>query len=177
MELHTKRLILREFRDDDYDALRECESSPAVQRFERPIGGEEETRAHLQQSIAWAQQMPRTHYRMALTIRPDDRVRGRLALWLNNSDIAEWEIGWTVHERYWGHGYAGEAATRMLEFAFTTLQAHRVVAFCNAENAASRRVMEKIGMHQDGLLRETRRLNGVWYDEYVYGILERDWRT
>lgn len=176
MELQTQRLILREFRHDDYDALREYESSLAVQRYERPVPGEEETRAQLQQTIAWAQQTPRTHYRMAITICPDDRVRGRLSLSLNNSDIDEWEIGWTVHERYWGQGYAGEAALRMLDFAFTELGAHRVVAFCNADNLASQRVMEKAGMQQEGLLRETRRLDGNWHDEYVYAILERDWR-
>jgi [ribosomal protein S5]-alanine N-acetyltransferase len=176
MELHTQRLILREFRADDVDALRECESSPAVQRYERPISGDAATHAHLQQSIAWAQESPRTHYRMALTIRPDDRMRGRLALWVNNSDIAEWEIGWTVHERFWGQGYASEAALRMLAFAFTDLKAHRVVAFCNAGNIASRRVMEKVGMRQEGLLRATRWLYDNWHDEYVYAILERDWR-
>jgi RimJ/RimL family protein N-acetyltransferase len=177
VELHTQRLILRELRSDDYDAVREYESSPAIQRYEKPVPSAEETRAYVQQAIAWAQETPRTHYRMAMTIRPDDRVVGRLSLMENFSETREWEIGWTVHERYWGLGYASEAALRMLEFAFCELNVHRVVAFCNAENAASRRVMEKIGMRQDGLLRETRRLNDTWYDEYVYAILDRDWRV
>jgi RimJ/RimL family protein N-acetyltransferase len=36
--------------------------------------------------------------------------------------------------------------------------------------------MEKLGMHQDGLLRETRWLRGMWNDEYVYAILEKEWK-
>jgi ribosomal-protein-alanine N-acetyltransferase len=176
MQLHTPRLTLCEFRESDFDALRAYESSPDIQRYEKPVPSEEQTREHLRQAIAWALEKPRRHYRMAITIPPDDCVRGRLSLSENFHDIREWEMGWTVHQHYWGQGYATEAARRMLEFAFAELNAHRVVAFCNAENAASRRVMEKIGMRQEGLLRETRWLNGGWHDELVYAILERDWR-
>jgi RimJ/RimL family protein N-acetyltransferase len=64
----------------------------------------------------------------------------------------------------------------MLRFAFGELNAHRVVAFCHTDNLASARVMEKLGMARDGRLREVRWLNGHWWDEYVYSILERDWR-
>jgi RimJ/RimL family protein N-acetyltransferase len=102
-------------------------------------------------------------------------VIGQVSLSLNFSDIKEWEIGWKVHYKYWGNGYATEAAKRVLAFAFQDLHAHRVVAFCNVQNAASVRVMSKIGMLQDGRLRETRWWNGSWQDEFVYAILDRDW--
>jgi ribosomal-protein-alanine N-acetyltransferase len=39
------------------------------------------------------------------------------------------------------------------------------------------RVMEKLGMHCDGQLRETRWLNGRWWDEYVYAILDKEWNA
>jgi RimJ/RimL family protein N-acetyltransferase len=62
----------------------------------------------------------------------------------------------------------------MLRFAFGELKAHRVVASCHADNLASARVMEKLGMEREGRLREVRRLNEQWWDEFVYSILERD---
>lgn len=65
----------------------------------------------------------------------------------------------------------------MLEFAFDQLKAHRVVAFCHAENSASVKVMKKIGMKQEGHLRQTRWFNDRWADEYVYGILESDFEN
>ena len=84
---------------------------------------------------------------------------------------------WRVHYQYWGKGYASEAASGVLAYAFDELHAHRVVTFCNVENKASTRVMEKIGMIQNGRLRETRWWNGVWQDKYVYSILDRDWES
>lgn len=175
MELITQRLILREFRPVDFEAVREYESQPEMYRFEKAIPDDEAIKAHLEQMLAWSCEKPRTHYGFAITIKPDEIVRGQITLALNIADIREWEIGWKVHYRYWGNGYATEAARRVLAFAFEELHAHRVVAFCNVANTASTRIMEKIGMLQDGRLRETRWWKGRWQDEYVFGILDRDW--
>jgi [ribosomal protein S5]-alanine N-acetyltransferase len=171
MERHTPRLILREFRPSDYEAVRAYDGSPEVQYYEGPVPGEDATMSNLNQTLAWECEVPRTHYRLAITIRPDDVARGRISLTLNHPDIREWEMGWTVNAHDWGHGYATEAAREMLAFAFGELHAHRVVAFCNVMNTASTRVMEKIGMQQEGRLRETRWWNNGWIDEFVYAIL------
>lgn len=177
MELNTQRLILREFRQNDFEAVQEYESNPETHRFERAIPGNDAIQAQLDNALTGAHEDPRTHYCFAITLRPADVAIGRLSLSLNISDIREWEIGWTIHFNYWGNGYATEAAKRVLTFAFEELHAHRVVAFCNVLNAASTRVMSKIGMHQDGRLRETRWWNDGWQDEFVYAILDRDWNN
>ncbi len=176
MELYTPRLILREFCATDFDAVHAYESNPETQRYEQMVvATEEETRRYLADAQAWAKEEPRTRYRLAITIRPGDEAHGRISLVLNRPEIREWEIGWTVDPRLWGRGYATEAATAMLGFAFGELGAHRVVAFCNAHNCASAQVMEKLGMQQDGHLRQTRWWNGAWADEFVYSILEGEW--
>lgn len=175
MELHTPRLILREFRASDFDALWEYQSHPETHRFERDIPSKEEVDRFLRNVQDWARQQPRTRYIFSVTVKPDDRVIGHLHLSSQNSEINEWETGWAIHYNLWGKGYASEAACAVLDFAFGELGVHRVVAFCNVHNTASARVMQKIGMQQDGLLRGTRWWNGDWCDEYVYGILERDW--
>ena len=95
---------------------------------------------------------------------------------LINESIREWEIGWAIHPAQWGKGFATEAAHRMLEFAFSDLQAHRVVAFSHAENTASIQVMKKLNMRQEGSLRETRPWKNGWSDEVVYSILDREWK-
>ncbi len=59
------------------------------------------------------------------------------------------EIGWRLARRYWGHGFATEAATGVLEVAFDRLGLDEVVSFTVPHNEASRRVMEKIGMMLD----------------------------
>lgn len=100
---------------------------------------------------------------------------GDLHLEFLHTETREWEIGWFVRRDCWGQGYATEAARAMLDYAFKELHAHRIMAFCHVANARSVRVMEKLGMQRDGLLREARCWHGTFVDEYVYAILEREW--
>ena len=174
MELITARLWLREFRPTDLDALTACESHPEMRRFEKGMPDRETAQSFLEWVNRKADETPRTHYRLAITVPPEDVVIGRVSLTSQNPDIREWEMGWAVGVPSWGKGYASEAARRMLAFAFEELGAHRVVAFCHADNTGSVKVMEKIGMKQDGRLRQTRWFDECWADEFVYAILEAD---
>jgi len=175
MELFTPRLFLREFTQADFTALREMDSQEIMHTYERTPPTEAETRRTLEESLKNQTDIPRTVYRLAITIPPLDEVRGLIKLSRQWESIREWEIGWAVHPLEWGNGYATEAAWYVMDFAFRELDVHRMVAFCHVDNRASIRVMEKLGMHLDGRLRETRWLNGTWWDEYVYTLLDREW--
>ncbi len=61
---------------------------------------------------------------------------------------AEAELGWVLNRAYWGRGYAGEAAGALIDFARDAWGIRRVIACCDSENVASRRVMEKLGMRR-----------------------------
>jgi len=174
MYLETPRLILREFCDADFDALLEMHSHPETVRYE-PQKGAEGVRAYLEGAARAALAAPRTHYRFAVTIRPGDTARGLVGLAMNFDMTRDWEIGWMIHPDEWGKGYASEAARRVLEFAFAELNAHRVIAFCDAENRTSERVMQKLGMRCEAHMLQTRLLRGEWHDELLYAILESEW--
>lgn len=176
MELLTPRLRLREFRADDFDVLYEMDSNPEFVRYERPVRTPEQVRDRLELVLKDQEKDPRTHYRFAITLPPASALRGHVALTRINLEAREYEIGWSIHPVEWGKGYATEAARRVLAFAFTELGAHRVTAFCHADNAASERVMQKLGMTRECLIREVRWLNGEWWDELVYAILEQEFR-
>jgi ribosomal-protein-alanine N-acetyltransferase len=175
MELLTPRITLREFRESDFALFRELEAYPETYRFESAHPDTAQTRAYLEKAQSDVLQTPRTRYRFAVSIRPADEVRGRVTLSLMNAFIREWEIGWAIHPDEWGKGFAVESSRRLLDFAFSDLCAHRVVAFSHAQNTASLRVMKKLGMQQDGHLRETRLWRGSWSDEVIFSILEREW--
>jgi len=177
MELITPRLKLREFTESDYPSLRDMDCRSEMHTYEREIPGESETRQTLDECINSQHEIPRTLYRLAITVAPQDNILGILKFTRHWEAIREWEIGWAVHPEEWGNGYAGEAAWHMMDWAFDELNVHRIVAFCHTDNSASVRVMKKLGMHQDGRLRETRRLRGEWWDEYVYSILEVEWKA
>lgn len=177
MELITPRLRIREFNQGDYPALRAMDSRPEFNVYEREFATEMDTRRSLGESISSQLEIPRTVFRLAITIPPENIVKGVLKISSQHEKIREWEVGWAVHPDEWCKGYATEAAWHVIDWAFKQFNLHRVVAFCHANNAASVRVMEKLGMRRDGRLRETRWLNGAWWDEFVYAILEKDWQV
>ena len=69
MQIETPRLILREFREDDFAAVREFDADPLTRRYEPPIPSEDDTREYLRTAYLWAQEEPRIRYRLAITIR------------------------------------------------------------------------------------------------------------
>ncbi len=177
MEFFTQRLRIREFNEGDYAALRNMDTRAEFNTYEREFVTEAETRSSLQESISTQLEIPRTVYRLAITIQPQDTVKGVIKISSINARIREWEVGWAIHPDEWGKGYATEAAWKVIDWVFREFGVHRVVAYCHAENTASVRVMEKLGMQRDGRLKEVRWLNGMWWDELVYAILEREWKS
>ncbi|MAT41820.1 MAG: hypothetical protein CL609_05725 [Anaerolineaceae bacterium] len=174
MNITTPRLLIREFHLNDLDTFLSYEKQKEMRQFEKGIVDREAALEYLNRAVQDSCNTPRTYYKLAITVPPEDKVIGRISLASQNPEIREWEIGWTVRVEDWGKGYASEAAYQMLEFAFIQLNAHRVVAFCHAKNTASINVMKKIGMKQEGHLRQTRWFNNSWADEFVYAILETD---
>ena len=62
-------------------------------------------------------------------------------------DYTRGELGWIIRRDCWGKGYAVEAAKGLMEHFRKTMGLDRFIAHCDSENTASKRVMEKLGMH------------------------------
>ncbi|GAA4990977.1 hypothetical protein GCM10025734_18100 [Kitasatospora paranensis] len=77
----------------------------------------------------------------------------------------------------WGRGFAAEAAHALLQWAFDTLDLNRVQAEADTRNAASARVLEKIGFVREGTLREDCVVNGEVSDSWVFGLIRREWHS
>lgn len=85
-------------------------------------------------------------------------------------------IGYSVDKNYIGKGIATEAANLVLEFAFQTINIHRIEAYVSPKNEGSIRVLEKAGLQREGLLRELLFINGEWEDHFMYAILQNDFK-
>ena len=85
-------------------------------------------------------------------------------------------LGYCFDDAAWGHGYASEAARALLQWAFDTLEMNRVQAETDTRNAASARVLEKLGFVREGTLREDCVVNGEVSDSWLYGLIIREWR-
>jgi RimJ/RimL family protein N-acetyltransferase len=86
------------------------------------------------------------------------------------------EIGYSVARGFWGRGFATEAASAVIGHAFRAYpQLARVRATADPRNLASHRVLEKIGMSREGLLRQNKVIRGELLDETCYGMLRSEW--
>jgi ribosomal-protein-alanine N-acetyltransferase len=175
--LETDRLLLRPHRECDWCAMLAIDADPEVQRF---LGGrtitEQQTRDYLQRTRVWAQERPRTRYDFAIVLKAEERLIGGCFLLGIEPRLRQAEMGYQLARSAWGQGYATEAACALLTIAFDEAGLHRVWAQCDTENAASWRVMEKLGMRREGHLRECEWREGAWRDHFLYAVLEREWR-
>ncbi|WP_158923638.1 GNAT family N-acetyltransferase [Acidisphaera sp. S103] len=84
-------------------------------------------------------------------------------------------MGWGVSQDRVGNGLATEIGFAMMRLAFDRLRLHRVYAQCRVENAASCRIMTKLGMRQEGVLRENVLARGEWWSSVQCAILSSEW--
>jgi RimJ/RimL family protein N-acetyltransferase len=87
------------------------------------------------------------------------------------------EMGYWIGKPYWGRGYATEAAGAMLEYGFERLGFHKIHAYHYTRNPASGRVLEKIGMRREGIMRGHIKKWDVFEDCASFGILRADWEA
>ncbi|MGD7043119.1 GNAT family N-acetyltransferase [Jeotgalibacillus proteolyticus] len=112
-------------------------------------------------------------YELAITDKVTGTLLGAIAL-SNNPTFKNGEMAYWVGEAYWGNGYATEAAKGMLEFAFMEKNYNKVFARYFDSDAASGKVIEKIGMKKEGVLKEHVVKEGKYIDLVHYGILKKD---
>ncbi len=176
MQLTTPRLILREIIEADWRPVLAYQSKPDYLKY---YTWEKRTAADVQAFIrtflAERKEDPRTRFQFAITLAGARQLIGICGLRQPKADSQEAEIGYEVDPAYWGHGYATEAALRLLDLGFADLQLHRIWAWCVADNSASVRVLQKLGLRHEGRLRENRWVKGRWRDTLIYGILRPEW--
>ncbi|MFP7477081.1 GNAT family N-acetyltransferase [Terribacillus saccharophilus] len=85
------------------------------------------------------------------------------------------EIGYEIGKDFWRRGYMSQALHALIEEGFQTLQLNRIEAKVEPENTPSRRLLEKAGFHEEGILRQYEKMNGVFLDMVMYSLLRSDY--
>ena len=148
--LKTKRLILRTWKEQDLDPMSAINQDPLVCEFLPQVGNRTATKALIQLFINHYENYSFTAY--AVELKSNGKLIGFVGLMIPSFEehfTPAVEIAWRLDSKYWGNGYATEAAKAIVDFAFTTLKLEEVVSFTAEKNIRSRRVMEKIGMHHN----------------------------
>jgi RimJ/RimL family protein N-acetyltransferase len=160
--LRTNRLLLRRSRPEDSDAISAYRSDPNVHRYQ----GWERTdvdgiRRQIEEMAQRAPGEPGGWVQLSVEERDAGRLVGDVGLNSVDGDPGVIEIGYTIAPLYQGRGYATEAVAALVAYALDALEADVVRAYASAENLASIRVAEKVGLR---LVERFRRRHGdaVW---------------
>jgi RimJ/RimL family protein N-acetyltransferase len=109
---------------------------------------------------------------LGITLRKDKTLLGCIGLTLK-LEFENAELGYWIGEEHWNNGFATEAAAALVKYAFDTLGLHKIFAHYFSDNGASGRVLEKIGMVQEGYLQEHVRHWGEYKDLFTMGIIHK----
>lgn len=173
--IETERLRLRPFRLGDVEEVLAYARDPEWSRFLRALPAPYE-RVHAEQFIARQVLLDRSvHPTWAITL--DGVVIGGLNLRFEDGHRSA-EMGYSVAREHWGRGLCTEAARAVVDAAFRTCgDLLRLHARADVHNGASQRVMAKIGMVKEGVLRSNRVERGEAIDDAVFAILRREWEV
>jgi len=171
-ELRTKHLALRPFALHDVDALLDDSSDPDYARhqsIESPFNRRDAERAVAEPVLRDWDTAP------AWAITLDAAAIGIVSMNFHAEHrIAA--VGYGVPKAHWGKGFCGEAVRAAIDASFDELeQLKRVRAHIDARNAASARVLLKLGFTLEGTLRSDAYAKGEFVDAGVYGLLREEW--
>jgi RimJ/RimL family protein N-acetyltransferase len=152
MIIETDRLLMRPVTRGDLPVLLRFRADPEVSRY---LGGPEmSTPEFVARRLEFYLDCHRRHgFGMCALLRKGD---GEMIGWSGIQpleDSGQIEVGYGFDRPHWGKGYATEAAAAWLRYGFEQAGLERIVAVASPENAASRRVMEKLGMRYEGTAR------------------------
>jgi [ribosomal protein S5]-alanine N-acetyltransferase len=175
--LETERLVLRQIvptdAEDlyrifaDHESMRywSCRPFCSIKQAEKLIEGM--ARAFLEESgIHWA-----------ITLRNENRLIGKCG-------YNEWrklhrrgDISYIVDRRQWGKGLVSEALRAMLQYGFDQMDLHSIEAGVTPGNDASTRMLQKLGFHLEGHLKESFLVEDVFVDSLIYSLLRKEWES
>ncbi len=178
--VRTERLSLRPATVEDLDATWAFRQLPEV--------GEWITWASTDREAYAEQYRDPARLASCLVVERDDVLVGDLMVRIEDAwsqgEVADRaagvqaELGWTIDPAHAGHGYATEAVRELLRICFEDLGLRRVSALCFADNTASWRLMERVGMRREAHnVADSLHRSGEWLDGFAYALLAEEWRS
>ena len=174
--LTGQQVRLRELRASDAPSLFSLLTTQEVARFISPPPS---TVEGFERFIAWTlrQRTAGTYACFAVTLKGFDTAIGIFQVRETEPGFGTAEWGFAIGSPFWGTGVFEESAQLVLEFAFDTLDVHRLEARAAVRNGRGTGALLKLGAVAEGVLRKSFLRNGEYLDQVLYAIVEDDWRA
>ena len=174
IQLKTRRLLIRNFCEDDSNDLYEYLSDKETYKYEpgKPITPEAAKKLCIERS--------KNNDFLAVLLK--NKLIGHIYFkQIKPYNLMTWEAGFIFNRNYQKKGYATESLKAVIEYGFSKMNIHRIIAHCNPKNVSSWKLLERVNMIREGKLRENiffskdEKGNPIWIDTYEYGILKTDY--
>jgi RimJ/RimL family protein N-acetyltransferase len=174
--IKSQRLILRRFRDADLAPFVAYRNDPEVARYQSwDSFDEREARAFIREMASVQPGVPGEWFQFAVESKETEGLVGDCALQVDGQEPYRAELGFTLAREHQGMGFASEAVSRLLDYAFASLDLHRIFAIADCRNKPSWTLLERVGLRQEGHFLESVWFKGEWSDEYLYAVLKDEW--
>lgn len=179
VELETERLILRDYREDDFDEYFRLKTDEKTMYYLQDIQlfSKEEADEDFQMVLEDMKKLDRKFYFLHMELKESHEQVGSVGYTVTDNTPAGKLVhaGYFTYPKFWGNGYTTEALKKVLEFAFTEHDVYRVTTGCLTENVGSERVMQKCG-----LIKEAEHVDYEWHDGKMktrleYRLLKQEW--
>ncbi|MEN1938587.1 GNAT family N-acetyltransferase [Paenibacillus sp. 102] len=174
-KLETKRLILTKLEVSHLDDLFEVYSDPQTTTYvpRNVHEDKEETRSLLEKMMETTKEGK--SFVWSVIFQENQKAIGTCGIWLLPHSSAS--LGAVISPLYWGKGIIVEASEELIKFGFQELSLNRIEGRCDVKNIASERVMQKLKMTYEGILRQSVRINDVYRDSKVYSLLKEEYNS
>ncbi|UAB68758.1 GNAT family N-acetyltransferase [Vibrio sp. SCSIO 43132] len=176
-KIETERLILRALSENDAQDLYDIFSDHQVMKYWNcaPWDGLDVAT----QFIKTSRESMNNNKELTLGIYLKDsgNLLGKIMLFNLEQESRRAEIGFGISRNFWGKGVVFEAASVLIEYAFSTLELRRIEAEIDPLNVASGNALERLGFVKEGLLRQRWEIGGVVSDSALFGLLAGEHRT
>ncbi len=176
--IKTDRLLLRYFTPDDVADVLEYTNDPEWARYQVNIPPLPYTRKDTEALVAMFSDPSNWKGILQIfAITFEGKVIGEVCLNQRDEDgkNERVELTYSLSRRHWGKGMMTEAARAVMNWAFQTYSFNRMFAWCDPRNIGSSRVLEKLGMSREGILRNHIKWNDEFRDALYYGLLREEW--
>ena len=177
VRIRTERLQLTPLGVGDARAVFSYRSDPEVCRYQTwEPGSLDDVERFIAGMDGVEFDTPGTWFQLGIRLRDPGPLVGDLGVRVPADEPRQAEIGFTIAPAYQRRGIGIEAVEGLLGYLFERAGKHRVFASADPRNAASVKLLRRVGMRQEAHFRESLFLGGEWVDDVVFALLESEWR-
>ena len=166
----TKRLILREYQESDWEAAHRYSKMEDILIYEAwGPNDEKATQAFIARTIDERKQQPRTTFELCVTLKNTGKLIGGCGFRIEKDNPSKGNFGYIIHPDFWNNGYATEAASGIIDYMVNNYGIKEIEATCDVLNLASQKVIQKCGLEKVKEIKDDFEMKGRMRSTFVFG--------